>query len=122
MGMSLQHVVLFSFPEELSERDAAEMRSQVAAWPEGIGGISRLRFGSDLTGARSNGYCRLLFMEFAGTEELLAYQRHPVHQAFHRWVVERNCTPLAFDYVLDSSTVLIPEDRAQDGGESPHAF
>jgi hypothetical protein len=122
MGVSLQHVVLFSFPEELSEQDAAGMRSQVAAWPEAIGGISRLRFGSDLTGARTNGYCRLLYMEFAGTDELLAYQRHPVHQAFHGWLVERNCTPLAFDYVLDDSTVLIPEGRQQSGGESPRAF
>ena len=63
--MTLQHIVLFSFPEELSEPDAADMRAQVAAWPDAIGGMTRLRFGSDLTGARTNGYSRLLYMEFA---------------------------------------------------------
>ena len=63
--MTLQHIVLFSFPEELSEPDAADMRGQVAAWPDAIGGMTRLRFGSDLTGARTNGYSRLLYMGFA---------------------------------------------------------
>ena len=111
--MTLQHIVLFSFPEELSEVDAADMRAQVAAWPAGIGGMTRLRFGMDLTGARINGYSRLLYMEFPGADGLKAYQQHPVHQAFHRWLMERGCTPLAFDYVLDTDTVLIPEDRKQ---------
>ena len=109
--MTLQHIVLFSFPEELSEPDAADMRAQVAAWPAGIGGMTRLRFGRDLTGARTNGYSRLLYMEFPGADALKAYQQHPVHQAFHAWLTERRCTPLAFDYVLDTDTVLIPEDR-----------
>jgi hypothetical protein len=108
--MTLQHVVLFSFPEEVSEEEYVEMGRQVASWPEAIGGISRLRFGADLTGARTRGYSRLLHMEFAGTGELTRYQQHPVHQAFHRWVMERNCTPLAFDYFLDEDTVLIPEE------------
>ncbi|HUZ69209.1 MAG TPA: Dabb family protein [Candidatus Saccharimonadales bacterium] len=115
--MTLQHIVLFSFPKELSEPDAADMRAQVAAWPDAIGGMTRLRFGSDLTGTRTNGYSRLLYMEFAGTEALTAYQRHPVHQAFHAWLMERNCTPLAFDYVLDTDTVLIPEDRKHNAEE-----
>ncbi len=106
--MALQHVVLFSFPDELSEADYADMRRQVASWPEAIGGMSRLRFGADLTGARTNGYSRLLFMEFAGADELKRYQQHPVHQAFSSWIRARNCTPLAFDYFLDDDTVLIP--------------
>jgi hypothetical protein len=38
---------------------------------------------------------------FAGTEELARYQQHPVHKAFHSWIMERRCTPLAFDYFLD---------------------
>ena len=115
--MTLQHIVLFSFPEELSETDASDMRSQVAAWPTAIGGMTRLRFGSDLTGARTNGYSRLLCMEFAGSEELKAYQQHPVHQAFHRWLMERRCTPLGFDYFLDTDTVLMPEDRKHEAEE-----
>jgi hypothetical protein len=107
--MTLQHVVLFSFPRELSVPEYDDMKKQVASWPEAIGGMSRLRFGADLTGARTNGYSRLLYMEFAGPDELRRYQQHPVHQAFHRWILERNCTPLAFDYFVDENTVLIPE-------------
>jgi Stress responsive A/B Barrel Domain len=107
--MTLQHVVLFSFPQELSLLEYDDMKRQVASWPEAIGGMSRLRFGADLTGARTNGYSRLLYMEFAGPVELKRYQQHPVHQAFHRWITERNCTPLAFDYFMDENTVLIPE-------------
>ena len=107
--MSLQHVVLFSFPQELSDADDADMRAQVASWPDAIGGMTRLRFGADLTGARTRGYSRLLYMEFAGQPELKQYQQHPVHQAFNTWVMERNCTPLAFDFELDQDTLLIPE-------------
>ena len=31
--MTLQHIVLFSFPRELTEDEAAEMRGMVASWP-----------------------------------------------------------------------------------------
>ncbi len=115
--MSLQHVVLFSFPDALSDADSAAMRAQVASWPAEIGGMTKLRFGADLTGARTRGYCRLLYMEFAGTEELARYQSHPVHQAFHNWVMERQCTPLAFDYFINEENVLVPEDRHEDEEE-----
>lgn len=109
--MALQHVVLFSFPEELSADEYADMRAQVASWPAEIGGMTRLRFGGDLTGARTRGYSRLLHMEFSSRDELVRYQQHPVHQAFNRWVMDRRCTPLAFDYFIDGDTVLTPEDR-----------
>ncbi len=108
--MALQHVVLFSFAQELSDDDYTQMRAQVASWPAEIGGMTRLRFGADLTGARTRGYTRLLHMEFEGEEQLRRYQQHPVHQAFHRWVTERQCTPLAFDYHIDEQTVLLPEN------------
>ncbi|MGH7721244.1 MAG: Dabb family protein [Candidatus Dormibacteria bacterium] len=110
--MALQHIVLFSFPQELSTEDYDDMRAQVASWPEAIGGMSRLRFGADLSGERTRGYSRLLCMEFASVDDLKRYQQHPVHQAFHRWITERQCTPLAFDYFIDEDTVLMPEDRS----------
>jgi hypothetical protein len=113
--MALQHIVLFAFPQDLSDEDAADMRSQVASWPAEIGGMTTLRFGSDLTGDRTRGYSRLLYMEFDGTDELKRYQQHPVHQAFHRWLAERQCTPLAFDYFIDDTTDLMAEDT--DGRE-----
>ncbi len=111
--MALQHIVLFSFPRELSDEEQADMRAQVAAWGEGIGGMTHLRFGNDLTGARTRGYTQLLYMEFPGTAELERYQQHPLHKAFHAWLVERQCTPLAFDYFLDEDTVLVREDRGR---------
>jgi hypothetical protein len=103
----LQHVVLFSFPTDLDAGDAAEMRRQIESWPGVIPGIRALRFGSDLTGERTRGYQYLLFMEFDDQDTLRAYQGHPVHQQFLRWVLDHSCTPLAFDYHLTDQTVLV---------------
>lgn len=105
--MSLQHVVLFSFPEDLSERDWADMQAHVRAWPEKIGGIDKLRLGESINTERTRGYQYLLYMEFEDVPALLKYQQHPVHQDFLRWVLDRDCTPLAFDYHLDDSTVVL---------------
>lgn len=107
--MTLQHIVLFSFPKELSDADAHEMRRQVASWAEEIGTMGRLRFGRDLTDARTRGYQYLLYTEFDDVTALQAYRDHPVHQHFLAWITERSCTPLAFDYHLDATTVLKPE-------------
>jgi hypothetical protein len=106
---TLQHVVLFSFPEPLTEADAATMRQLIATWPSKIGGMSKVRFGTDLTGARTRGYQYLLYMEFPSADALVQYQRHPVHQEFFAWVMARDCTPLAFDYYLDTETLLMDE-------------
>lgn len=106
--MTLQHIVLFAFPEELDEAQAREMRDQIEAWPRMIGGIDALRFGSDLTGARTRGHQYLLYLEFQDVATLQAYQRHPVHQRFLAWVLEHDCTPLAFDYHLTEQTVIVP--------------
>jgi hypothetical protein len=46
-------------------------------------------------------------MEFDGEDDLRAYQQHPVHQQFLQWVIDHNCTPLAFDYHLTEETVLL---------------
>jgi hypothetical protein len=107
--VSLQHIVLFSFPRPLSADEEAEMRAMVASWPDKIGLMSKCRFGTDLTGARTRGYSQLLYTEFPDAETLRRYQDHPVHQQFLHWVMERDCTPLAFDYHLDTETVLMAE-------------
>lgn len=106
--MSVQHVVLFSFPTDLSAADAAEMRHQITRWPALIGGMSAVRFGTALRTDRTRGYQYLLYMEFPDLEALTDYQNHPVHRSFLRWVLERDCTPLAFDYPLDSATLIHP--------------
>jgi hypothetical protein len=107
--MTVQHIVLFSFPRELSGDEAADMRAMVASWPKEIGLLSKCRFGTDLTQARTRGYRYLLYTEFADVETLNAYRAHPVHLQFMAWLAERDCTPLAFDYHLDSRTVLMTE-------------
>jgi hypothetical protein len=103
----LQHVVLFSFPEDLSAEDWAEMQRQVRSWPGEIDGLDALRLGPALDDARTRGYQYLLYMEVADVETLVAYQQHPTHQVFLQWVRDRDCTPLAFDYYLDESTVVV---------------
>ncbi len=107
--VTVQHIVLFSFPQELSADDAAQMRSMVASWPEKIGLMTRCRLGTDLTGARTRGYSYLLYTEFPDVATLNEYRAHPVHVEYMDWVAGRQCTPLAFDYHLDGQTVLMPE-------------
>ena len=107
--MTLQHIVLFSFPRQLSADEEAEFGAMVASWPREIGLMSKCRLGTDLTGARTRGYSYLLYTEFPDTETLGRYRAHPAHQRFNDWIVERECTPLAFDYFLDDKTVLMPE-------------
>jgi hypothetical protein len=102
----LQHIVLFSYPQDLGQDDEAEMRRQIREWPGVIPGIRALRFGTDITGERTRGHQYLLYMEFDDEDTLRAYQGHPVHQQFLRWVRDHECTPLAFDYHLTDRTVL----------------
>jgi hypothetical protein len=120
--MTLQHIVLFSFPRELTADEAAQMRAMVASWPTEIGLMSKCRFGTDLTGARTRGYGYLLYTEFPDVAALDEYRAHPVHMRFFDWLMEHDCTPLAFDFYLDDDTVLMPEgqgaadlSRAQPG-------
>ena len=107
--MALQHIVLFSFPSPLGAEDEARLRAMVASWPREIGLMTKCRLGTDITGARTRGYSHLLFTEFPDFDTMTAYRDHPVHQAFLAWLNERGCVPLAFDYVLDDQTVLMPE-------------
>jgi Stress responsive A/B Barrel Domain len=107
--MTLQHIVLFSFPRELSEDEVAQMWDMVGSWPKEIGLMTKCRLGADLTGARNRGYGYLLYTEFPDLETMNAYRAHPVHVRFNNWLIERDCTPLAFDYLLDEHTVLMDE-------------
>ncbi|MGH9295551.1 MAG: Dabb family protein, partial [Acidimicrobiales bacterium] len=107
-AMGLQHVVLFSFAPELCEKDEAEMLSQIRSWPELIGGIDELRVGRSSSTERTRDYSHLMYMVVADEEALRAYQRHPLHEAFAAFVVERGGTVLAFDYNLDAETVVLP--------------
>ena len=118
--MTLQHIVLFSFPADLSEGEAAQMRDMVSSWPTQIGLMTRCRLGTDLTGARNRGFGYLLYTEFPDVQSMHSYRAHPVHVEFMNWLAARACTPLAFDYVLDEQTVLMTESDDRDGlGRTP---
>jgi hypothetical protein len=107
--MSFQHIVLFSFPNELTADQDARLRAMVASWPERIGLMTRCRLGTDLTGERNRGYRYLLYTEFPDAGVMATYQAHPVHQEFLAFVTELGCAPLVFDYHLTPATVLMPE-------------
>ena len=106
----LQHVVLFSFADQPTAEQAADIRSYIREWPGVIPGIRALRFGEALFTDRTNGYQYLLYMEFDSVEDLRSYQAHPVHQRFLSWVIDNNITPLAFDYYLSEDAVLLPKE------------
>jgi len=108
--MTVQHIVLFSFPRELSADEAAQLRAMVASWPAEIGLMTKCRLGTDLTGARTRGYSWLLYTEFPDVDTLNAYRAHPVHLQFLEFLTGLDCTPLAFDYHLDDQTVLMAEN------------
>jgi hypothetical protein len=107
--MGLQHIVLFSFPRELTAAEEAQLRAMVASWPEKIGLMTRCRLGTDITGARTRGYRYLLYTEFPDFDTMTTYRDHPVHLEFLAYLTGLECTPLAFDYVLDAQTVLMAE-------------
>jgi hypothetical protein len=107
--MSLQHIVLFKFPRELTPGEDAQLRAMVASWPEKIGLMTRLRLGADITQARNRGYCLLLYTEFPDFHTMTTYRDHPVHVEFLKFINELDGEPLAFDYDLDATTVLMPE-------------
>lgn len=104
--MSVQHVVLFSFEPPLSEEDEERLFASVRAWPGEIGGFEVLRLGRSFDTTRTRGYDYLLLLVVPDEAALRAYQGHPVHQEFARWVAEKGGTVIAFDYHLDPSTEI----------------
>lgn len=107
--MALQHVVLIKFPGPIDEATGRELRAMIAALPQRVGELTRLRFGTDLTGGRTDGYGYLLFSEFPDDAALQRYRVHPVHKDLLDWLAARGATLLGFDYHLDDTTVLMPE-------------
>ena len=91
--MTLQHIVLFSFPNPLSAEDEARLRAMVAAWPREIGLMTKCRLGTDITGARTRGYSHLLFTEFPDFETMTAcggrasaHRPHRYHAPRAGWI------------------------------------
>lgn len=100
----LLHVVLMRFPSALDAAQDAELRRIVLSLPSEIDDLLTCRFGSDLTGSRTDGYQYLLHTEFTSTDTLASYVAHAAHQVLVRWLEDHECQRLAFDYYLDEST------------------
>jgi heme-degrading monooxygenase HmoA len=101
-----QHVVLFKFPEELSDEEEKEMFDQVRAWPETIEGFTGLRIGKDVSG-RSAGWHYLLLTEFESEEAHQGYYSQPAHVRFSEWVFAHNAEVARIDYPLANRNLII---------------
>ena len=102
----VQHVVLFDFPERLTDEEETEMFSMVTAWRDDIPGLTGLRLGRDV-GGRADGFDYLLLTEFEDEAAHQAYYGHPDHVRFSEWVGERNCRVLRVDYPLDEKSLIL---------------
>ena len=106
MADRAQHVVLFKFPQPLSDEDEREMFRRVRAWPDAIAGFTGLRIGKDV-GGRTQGFDYLLLTEFESEEAHQAYYPHADHQAFAQWVGERNAEVIRVDYPLTAESLVL---------------
>ena len=106
-----QHVVLFRFLTPLSAAEKEAISYKVKTWAGTVPGLTRLRFGQDVTG-RSRGYDYLLLTEFADDHAHAAYYAHELHVAFSEWVFGRGCEVIRVDYPLTSETSFL-EDSPQ---------
>ncbi len=100
----LQHVVLISFPDDVTEEQDNELRTMLFACGREIRPMHECRIGADLTGERTRGYDFLLYTVFPDADALAAYVAHPVHQVLVRWLDAHGCQRLAFDYHIDATT------------------
>lgn len=106
MTTKAQHVVLFRFPEPLSEAEEREMFEQIKAWPDDIPGLTGLRIGKDV-GGRSQGFDYLLLTEFEDEEAHQAYYSQPTHVSFGQWVAARNAEVIRVDYALGEDNLIL---------------
>ncbi|MDA3644241.1 Dabb family protein [Saccharopolyspora indica] len=106
--MTLQHVVAFRFGRPPTDHQLSEMTAGIESLST-IGEARTIRFGPDLTGARTRGYSHLLFMEFDDEHALERYQEHPVHRRFADWIAEQQVGLLVFDYHVDDRTRVWPK-------------
>lgn len=100
----LQHVVLISFPNDVTDEQGSELTAMIFACAREICPMEECRIGADLTGERTRGYDFLLYTVFPDADALAAYVAHPVHQTLVSWLDEHECQRLAFDYYLDATT------------------
>ncbi len=116
--MSLQHIVLFSFPRELTAEEDAQMRAMVASWP----GEDRP---DDQVPARhrhhrraqTRGYSYLLYTEFPDLDTMNALPGAPRARRVPQLADDHDCTPLAFDYAWTSTPCSCPNEGSDRHGQ-----
>jgi Stress responsive A/B Barrel Domain len=106
MPGTVQHVVLFKFPNELTPEQEKDMFERVRAWPDTIEGFTGLRFGKDVSG-RGGGYSYLLLTEFESEEAHQAYYSQPAHVAFSEFVFSMGSEVIRMDYPLNDQTLIV---------------
>lgn len=106
MADRAQHVVLFSFPRELTADEERHMSESVRTWPQTIDGITGLRFGKD-AGGRNKGYSYLLWTEFETEEAHQSYYSQPAHVAFGDWIKEHGADIIRVDYPVNDATRFV---------------
>ncbi|SHM75198.1 Dabb family protein [Gracilibacillus kekensis] len=79
-----EHLVVFKFNEELSQKKEQELINQLKSLKDVVPGIIDLTTGRNVTEEvdRANGYSIGLRVTFESKEALQAYGPHPAHQKF----------------------------------------
>jgi hypothetical protein len=110
MTMSLQHVVLLTYEDGLSEAEEAKMFAEVRGWPVKIGGFEELRLGRTLNSESGRLSVYVLYMLVADQNALIRYQQHEEHKSFQTWIADHRGVAKAYDHYLDENTVILPAD------------
>ncbi len=113
--MSFQHVALMRFPHTLTPGDLAAMDDVIRAWPQAIGGIESLAWGTDVSG-RAQGCQFGIVVRFRDEAAAQAYQDHPRHQALVHWIREHAGEVQAFDFPILDREPPRAEGREAGGG------
>jgi Stress responsive A/B Barrel Domain len=103
----LQHIVLFKFPQSLTDEELSEWTDIARTWPNEIDGVKAIRLGSSMSDVMTEGYQYLLYVELDDADALNGYMQHPAHGKFGAWAAGRGSGFLVFDYNLDPQTVLL---------------
>lgn len=103
----IQHIVLFRFPQPLTDDEYTEWSDIARTWPNEIDGVSAIRLGPPMSDAMADGYQYLLYVELADADALNGYLAHPAHGKFGAWAAGRGSGFLVYDYALDPQTVLL---------------
>ena len=79
--------------------------------------MTSIRLSRSMNQERTRCYQDLLYPDFPDVEAQVtaAHQKHAVHQEFLRRVLDRDCTPMAFDHPRNGG-VVIRETPAQSRG------